>query len=99
MCLTMHLSDVYMFFFSRGVKVFRGIHRSRHTVRLFRLPSLCGFILLLVLITLNPSDRSGVDKSHLNWNCSKGASYSSTEVPNKAQAAAPPCEQLRPRLN
>lgn len=52
--------------------MFGGIHRSRHTARLFGLPSLCGFSLLLVLITLNPSDRSGVDKSHLNWNCSKG---------------------------
>lgn len=69
----MHLSDVYMFFFSRGVKVFSEIHRSRHTARLFGLQSLCGFSLLLVLITPNPSDRSGVDKSHLNWDCSKGA--------------------------
>lgn len=29
-----------------------------------------GFSPLWVLITLNPSDRSGVDKSHLNWDCS-----------------------------
>ena len=62
-----------LFFFSRGVKLVKRIHGSRYTARLLGLPSLCGFILLLVLITLNPSDRSGVDKSHLNLDCSKKA--------------------------
>lgn len=49
--------------------VYREILWSRHAAD-FGTAESSGFSPLSVLITLNPSDRSGEDKSHLNWDCS-----------------------------
>lgn len=83
------------------MKVLAEILCSRHEADLTAGES-SGFIHLKVLITLNPPDRSRVDKSHLNQDCSKGAatiSHTSLEQSTRRKRQHFQRTQFRPRLN